>query len=281
MRSQLAQVITVCKQLLTKDDKLWYQEAGLLLVKSGPCLRLNIDSKELHCLIHDELTLCTKIKQPNFIELQILGNLYLVCILWQKLIDLYHTIDRHYRLSQEQLQGLEKLTYEVFQIANYFQKKLCDLLDFTKNHIDRDLLDFSVLHGVNQLKLRRRAEIEATELHWHAYHDKLSSHEPVPLDPTQQPNADENCALSCLQHATPSMPVPPASSGIAASGANVALHCKDSTGVASSSQSRAPAGSITMVAPGDAPQKCGHFWNPTGAAKGCVSVLDGFESGHG
>jgi hypothetical protein len=278
--SQLAQVITVCKQLLTKDGRLWYQAPRLLLVKSGPYHRLNNASKGLRCLIHDKLILCTKVKQPDFNESNIFGHSYLDYNIWQKLSDLCHTIDHHHRISPNQLQGSEKLTYEVFQIANDFQKKLCDLLYFTKNHFDRDLLDLSVLHCVNQLKQRRRAMIEATELQWHAYHAKLSSHEPVPRDSTQQSNAVENCAPSCLQHAPPSMPMPPLSLGIAVLVLNVALHCKDSTCITPSSQSGAFAGSISMVTPGDVPQKCRRSWNPTGPAKGRVSALDGFESGH-
>lgn len=280
-RRHLAQVITVCKQLLTKDGRPWYHAPGLLLVKSGPCFRLNFASKVLCCRIHDELILCTKVEQPDFNESKIFGNVYPDCNIWQKPVDLYHTIDRHYRLSQDQLQGSEKLPYEVFRFAKDFQKNLCDLLDFTKNYFDCDLLDLSVLHGLNQLKQRRRAMIEATELQWYAYYAEISSHEPVPCAATQQPDANENCPPPCLQHAPASMPMPPAPLGIAALVSNVALHCKYSTGVTPSSQSGTPAGSITMVVPGDAPQKCRQSWNPTGAAEGRVSVLDGFEYGHG
>jgi hypothetical protein len=403
-----AQAITVCKHHLTKDGRIWDQEQVHLQVKSGPCLGLKDASKELLCLIQVELMLWTKIKQPDFNESHVVGNSDMDCNIWQKLIDLYKTIDRHARLSQDQLQGSEKLTYEVFQIANDFQKRLCDLLDFTNNHFDCDFLEFNgsvawreselqsfsaaafvvvtstenalssiparmagVIYSSNkndyssfkarsilslsflvdgtadlvqrkklkqstkpvsfnefgtstappphvleivitfiqsfgssavplpscrrvphlsgstcddgqQLKQLRRAEIDATELQWHVYHDKLSAHEPVPLDPaqTQQPNADENCPPTCLQHAPLSMPMPPAPLGIAALVPNVAFHCKDNTSVTPSSQSGAPAGSITMIEPGDVPQKGGQFWNPTGPAKGRVSALDVFESGH-
>jgi hypothetical protein len=75
--------------------------------------------------------------------------------------------------------------------------------------------------------------------------------------------------------------MPPLSLGTAVLVLNAALHCKDSTGITPSSQSGAFAGSISMVAPGDVPQKYRGSWNPTGAAKGRVSVLDGFESVHG
>ncbi len=109
---------------------------------------------------------------------------------------------------------------------------------------------------------------------------ELTSHEPVPLDPTQQPNADENCPPFSLHHAPHSVPVPLAPLGIAALVANVALHRKDSAGITPSSKSGAPVGSITMVTSGDAPQQCRQSWNPTGPAKGRVSVLDGFESEH-
>ena len=77
------------------------------------------------------------------------------------------------------------------------------------------------------------------------------------------------------------LPMPPLSLGTAVLVLNVVLHCKDSAGITPSSQSGAFAGSISMVTPGDVPQKCRRFRNPTGPAKGRVSALDGFESGHG
>ncbi len=58
-RCHVTQVTTVCKHLLTKDGKIWDQEQGLLPVKSGPCLMLKDASKELLCLIQDELMLST------------------------------------------------------------------------------------------------------------------------------------------------------------------------------------------------------------------------------
>ncbi len=91
-------------------------------------------------------------------------------------------------------------------------------------------LSVSTCDDGQQLKQLRRAEICATKLQWHAYHDKLHSHEPVPLDPTQQPDVDENCSYPCLQHAPPSTPMPPASLGIAVLVPNVPFDCKDSTG---------------------------------------------------
>jgi hypothetical protein len=108
-RCHVTQVISVCKHHSTKNGSIWDQEQVLLPVKSGPCLRLKDASKELLCLIQDELMLWTKVKQPDFNESHIVGSSNLNYNVLQKLIDLYPAIDRHPRLSQGQIQGSEKL----------------------------------------------------------------------------------------------------------------------------------------------------------------------------
>ena len=154
MRSPLAQVITVCKRPSTKDGRLWYQAPGLLLVKSGPCLTLNIASKELRCLIHDELILCTKVNQPDFNESKIYTNLDLDCNRRQKPIDLLQALNQLLSFRQDKLGGSPNLTDTVFEIANDFYKRLCNPLDVTERQFNCDFLDLNISHARLEFELQ-------------------------------------------------------------------------------------------------------------------------------
>jgi hypothetical protein len=108
-----------------------------------------------------------------------------------------------------------------------------------------------------------------------------SSKEPVSCEPTRKPDADENCPHPCLQRAPPSMRMPTASLGIATLVRNVALYCKDSTGVPLSSQFGAQTGSNAMSVHRDLPRNCRKSWNPESSAEGCALVFGRFDSGRG
>ena len=138
------QMIINCKKFIVSKGRIWEQQPAELVLTLAHCLRLNDAYQDQYRLQKERLQCQPASKQFDFNEAQIFGKFDLFCKRLQKLMDLFTTIDQFNALASREIEGMEVLIKNFFQIIEDFQKKPYDLLDFSKNTFDRDFLEYNV-----------------------------------------------------------------------------------------------------------------------------------------
>jgi dynein heavy chain len=143
------QMITNCKHCILEGDdpdSLWGKEPGQLIKNLEVCLKLNEAYREQYRITKDKLLTLPKGRQFDFSETLIFGRFDLFCRRVVKLIDMFSTIHQFTLLSVrlKSMDGITQLVGSFQTIADDFQGKRHDLLDFLLNKFDRDYVEFNV-----------------------------------------------------------------------------------------------------------------------------------------
>jgi dynein heavy chain len=141
------QMIVNCKQHITGGEpvqQLWDSEPQELVRKLESCLKLHEAYQDQYRLTKQKLEQTPKGQQFSFNEGTIFGKFECFCRRVIKLIDMFSTIDQFNSLSNNKLEGMEGLIEQFAIIKRDFTRKGHDLLDYGKNHFDRDYVEFNV-----------------------------------------------------------------------------------------------------------------------------------------
>ena len=139
------QMITNSKAFILSEGKIWDQNKASLIKNLEVVLKVNESYQEQYKITRDRLMSQPRGKQFDFNDRQILGKFDLFCKRISKLIDLFTTIEQFSTLAEHKhLDGLEGIIKSFSQIAEDFKRLPYDLLEYTRNQFDRDLLEFNV-----------------------------------------------------------------------------------------------------------------------------------------
>ena len=155
------QMINNAKQFLLADGKLWDQDKQSLIKNLHIILKVNEAYQEQYKITRDRLMSQPRGKQFDFDERKIFGKFDLFCKRVSKLIDLFTTIQQFSTLAEHKhIDGLEEMVKRFTEIADDFRKLPYDLLEYTRNQFDRDLLEFNV--NINELETTLQAFLNSS-----------------------------------------------------------------------------------------------------------------------
>ena len=139
------QMITNSKAFILSQGKIWDQDKAKLIKNLEVVLKVNVSYQEQYKITRDRLMSQPRGKQFDFNDRQIFGKFDLFCKRISKLIDLFTTIEQFSTLAEHKhIDGLEGIIRRFSEIAEDFKRLPYDLLEYTRNQFDRDLLEFNV-----------------------------------------------------------------------------------------------------------------------------------------
>ena len=144
------QMIVNCRAWVNSGGNLWEQETADLLNRLQTCHQLFQHYREQYDATRDKLRENPQAKQFDFAENIIFSKSNLFQRRVEKLIDLFTTVDQFTTLSNYNLEGMEGLMQNFFQMVGEFKRKPYDLFDFQLNQFDRDYLEF--LANIHELE---------------------------------------------------------------------------------------------------------------------------------
>ena len=144
------QMIVNCRAWVTKEGVLWEQDTASLLSRLQTCHSLFQHYRTQYEATRDKLRENPQSKQFEFSENVIFSKSNLFQRRVEKLIDLFTTVDQFTTLSNHNLEGMENLMQNFFQMVSEFKRKPYDLFDFQANQFDRDYLEF--LANIHELE---------------------------------------------------------------------------------------------------------------------------------
>ena len=127
-----------------KGSQLWSKEPNALLRALEHCLRLNESYQDNYRFTKEALAAQASVKQFDFDEQAIFGQMELFARRVIKLLDLVATRQQFAAIGAHQLEGMEPLVKEFDGYISEFQSKKHDLLAFEDNSFDRDYVEFNV-----------------------------------------------------------------------------------------------------------------------------------------
>jgi dynein heavy chain len=157
------QMIVNCRQFVEADGNLWEQPAASLIANLTVCLETNREYQGIYRATRDKLAENPKGKQFDFNENLIFGKFDLFCRRVEKLIDMFSTVEQFSTLSKHNLEGMDGLMANFFNIVADFKRKPYDLLDFVMNQFDRDYLEFNA--NIHELESSLQGFINASFEH--------------------------------------------------------------------------------------------------------------------
>ena len=107
------------------DGTLWEQPTSILIDNLRVCLETNREYQEQYRGVRDQLAQNSKNKQFDFSENLIFGKFDLFCRRVEKLIDMFSTVEQFSGLSKHNLEGMDNLMGNFFNIVSDFKRKPC------------------------------------------------------------------------------------------------------------------------------------------------------------
>lgn len=155
-------LIENCKAYIrsaTTGKTLWDADISTLLPRLNACLQLDELYQETYRLTKEKMASIPGGKPFDFNEQSIFGRFDLFCRRVVKLIDLFTTLSQFRELAAHKIEGMESLMGEFNDLANGLKRCGHELLDYTSNAFDRDLVEFNV--NIDALEVKCQGFIDS------------------------------------------------------------------------------------------------------------------------